>query len=74
MATPNFMKEVYNGGSGPEFSVSVLKEIIALVWSYVYETRNWKAKYVKTYACLLFHIYHAKKKLNTFIYTSWQIN
>ena len=39
-ATSNFMNEVYNGGFLPEFSVLMLKEIIALVWDYVYET--WK--------------------------------
>ena len=32
--------EVYNNGSVSEFSVSVLKETIALVEDYVYET--WK--------------------------------
>ena len=42
VATSNFMNEVYKGRFSPEFSVSVLKEIIALVWDYVYETRNWK--------------------------------
>ena len=40
LATPNFMSEVYNGVLAPEFSVSVLKEIIALVWDYVYETKK----------------------------------
>ena len=34
-ATSNFMSEVYNGGFLPEFSVLMLKEIIALVWDYV---------------------------------------
>ena len=34
----NFMNEVYGGGFLPEFSVSMLKEIIALVWDYVLET------------------------------------
>ena len=29
--TSNFMNEVYNGGFSPEFSVSMLKENIALV-------------------------------------------
>ena len=31
VATSNFMKEVYNGRFLPEFSVSIIKEIIALV-------------------------------------------
>ena len=34
----NFMNEVYNGGLAPEFSVSMLKETIALVRDYVSET------------------------------------
>ena len=38
------MNEVYNGGFAAEFRVSMLKEIIALVWDYVSETRKWKAK------------------------------
>ena len=38
IATLNFMNEVYNGGFAPEFSVSVLKETIALVrYSIKYE-------------------------------------
>ena len=36
------MNEVYNGGFAPEFSVSMLQKIIALVWDYVYETRKLK--------------------------------
>ena len=32
------MNEVYNGGFAPEFSVSMLKETIALVRDYVSET------------------------------------
>ena len=28
--TPNFINEFYNGGFAPEFSVSMLKEIIGL--------------------------------------------
>ena len=39
-ATSNIMKEVYNGGFAPKFSVSILKETIALVWDYVSETRE----------------------------------
>ena len=31
----NFMNKVHNGGFSPEFSVSMLKEIIAMVWDYV---------------------------------------
>ena len=34
------MKEFYNDGFAPEFSVSVLKETIALVRDYVSETRK----------------------------------
>ena len=40
IGTSSFMNEVYNGGFFPEFSVSMSKEIIALVWEYVYETRK----------------------------------
>ena len=40
LATSNFTNEVYNGGFAPEFSVSVLKEIIALVQDYVFETES----------------------------------
>ena len=40
IATSSFMKEVYNGGFSQEFSVSVSKEFIALVWKYVYGTRK----------------------------------
>ena len=38
IATSNFMKEVYNGGFGPDFSASMLKETIALVRDYVHDT------------------------------------
>ena len=31
IATSNFMNNVYNGEFSPEFSVSMLKEVIALV-------------------------------------------
>ena len=34
------MNEVCNGVFAPEFSVSILKETIAPVWDYVYETRK----------------------------------
>ena len=40
IATSNFMNEFYNGGFLPEFSVSMLKEIIALVGDYVSGTRK----------------------------------
>ena len=40
IATSNFMKEVYHGRFGPESSVSMLKETIALVSDYVSETRK----------------------------------
>ena len=40
IATSNFMNEVYNGRFLSEFSLSILKEIIALAWEYVYETRK----------------------------------
>ena len=40
IATSNFMKEFYNCRIAPDFSVSVLKETIALVRDYVYETRK----------------------------------
>ena len=40
IATSNFMNEVYNGRFTPEFSVSIIREIIALVSDYVYETRK----------------------------------
>ena len=40
IATSNFMKQFYNGGFAPEFSVSVLKKTIALVQDYVSETRK----------------------------------
>ena len=37
MARSSFMKEMYHARFVPEFSVSVLKEIIALVESCLYE-------------------------------------
>ena len=40
IATSNFMNEIYNGGFAPDFSVSILKETIALVRDYVSETRK----------------------------------
>ena len=38
IATSNFKNQVYNCGFAPEFSVLMLKEIIALVSDYVFET------------------------------------
>ena len=35
ITTPNFMKEIYNGGLMPEFGVSMLKETIKLVQVHV---------------------------------------
>ena len=35
IATSNFMNELYNGGVLPGFSVSLLKETMALVGDYV---------------------------------------
>ena len=43
------MNEVYNGGFAPEFSVSMLKETIALVRDYVCETAKLKAKLAEKY-------------------------
>ena len=37
VATSNFMNEVYNDRLAPEFSLSMLKETIAIVWNYAYE-------------------------------------
>ena len=49
IATSNFVNEVYNGGFAPEFRVSMIKETIALVGDYVFETREWKAKLAEKY-------------------------
>ena len=49
IATSNFMNEFYNGVFVPEFSVSMLKETIALVWDYVFEREEWKARLVEKY-------------------------
>ena len=43
------MNKVCNGGFVPEWSVSMLKETIMLVWDYVYETRKDKAKLGEKY-------------------------
>ena len=40
IVTSNFMNEFVNGGFSSELSVSMLKEIIALVQGYVSETRK----------------------------------
>ena len=47
IATSNFMNEVYHEGFAPELSVSMLEEIIAPVWDYVYKARKYKAKLAK---------------------------
>ena len=39
-AMSNFMSKVYNGGFLPEFIVLMIKEVMALVWKYTYETRK----------------------------------
>ena len=44
IAASNVMNEFFNGGFWPEFTVSVLKEIIALVRDCVSETRKYEAK------------------------------
>ena len=49
MATSNIITEVYIGGIVSGYSVSMLKETIALVWHYVYETRKEKAKLAERY-------------------------
>ena len=49
IATSNFMNEIYNGGFASGFSVSMLKEIIALVRDYVSETSKEKAKLAEKY-------------------------
>ena len=49
IATSNFINEVYNGGFSPDCSVSMLKEIITLVWEYVHETWKIKAKLEEKY-------------------------
>ena len=43
------MNKVYNGGLTPEFNVSMLKEIIALVEDPVIETKKQKAKLAEKY-------------------------
>ena len=43
------MNEVYNGGFAPGFSVSMLKETLALVRDYVSETRKQEAKLAEKY-------------------------
>ena len=40
IVTSNFINKLYNGKFAPEFSVSMLKETIALVRDYVSETRK----------------------------------
>ena len=48
-ATSSFTNEIYNGGFAPEFSISMLKEIITLVRENVYENSKQKAKLEKKY-------------------------
>ena len=43
------MNEFYNGGFSSELSVSVWKEIMALVQDYVSETRKQEAKLAEKY-------------------------
>ena len=45
----DFMNKIYNGGLTPEFNVSMLKEIIALVEDRVCETKKQKAKLAEKY-------------------------
>ena len=49
IATSNFMYEFYNSGFSPEYSVSVLKDIIVVVRNYVSETRKSEAKLAENY-------------------------
>ena len=49
IARSNFTNEFYNGGFGPEFSVSVLKETFALVRDCVSQTRKEKANLAEKY-------------------------
>ena len=49
MATSKFMKEFYNGGFAPEFSVSMLKETIAQVRDYVSATKEKEGKLAGRY-------------------------
>ena len=49
METSNIITEVYIDGIVSGYSVSMLKETIALVWHYVYETRKEKAKLADRY-------------------------
>ena len=53
MVMSNFINEVFNGGSAPEFSVSALKEFIVLVQSLLNETRKWEEKLAEKYICEL---------------------
>ena len=45
----NLMNEFYNCGFAPEFSVSMLKETIALVGDYMSETRKKAEKLAEKY-------------------------
>ena len=43
------MNEFYNGGFAPEFSVSMLKETLALVPNYLSETGKYKVYLAEKY-------------------------
>ena len=49
VATSNFLIEVHNDGFAPEIKDLMLKETIALVRDYIYETRKEKVKQTKKY-------------------------
>ena len=52
------MNKVYKGGFAVEFSVSMLKETITLIRSYIHETRKQKNKIIgKIYANLKYEIF-----------------
>ena len=51
------MNEINTGRFAPEFSVSMLKEVIELVWRYVSETRKQKAKLAEKYIYIILGIY-----------------
>ena len=65
------MKKVYNGGFVPQFSVSMLKEIIALVGDYVPETRKYKPKLSEKYMKNRNMKSFSKETLNFFFTKFW---
>ena len=71
IATWNFMNEVYNGGFVPEFSASMLKETIALVWGYASETRKKKAKLAEKYMWKRNMKYFSNETPNFFFRKFW---